>query len=183
MKTNYLLILSIIFIQFSCDNDDFDLPKTPKAVNYDLNRDSHDDIRIEYQLFTWDGINSSGDGISGYIKPLNGTSIWVKQTEYSLFNKLNDTIALNPKKPYYWEDFLDALIVSASYSSVNKHAWTSEWRIHTKTAMDFYYLGIRINKNKKNLIGWIKIKVNQSTGQIQIVDKEFTEKDFIVIGK
>ncbi len=192
MRTNYLWILLTTFIIYSCEKDDNsnenlskNPPETPEAVSYDLDDDSVNDIKIEYRQFTWDGINSSGDGISGLIEPLNESSILQKQNEYTLFNKLNDTIRINTTEPYYWEKYLDPDLVSISNSSVNDYLWPIEWKIQSNLNLDLdsYYLGIMINNSNSNLIGWIKITINKSTGDIQILDKKFTAEEFIVIGK
>ena len=190
MKTNYLWIILIAFILCSCeknDNSDENLsknpPKIPEAVNYDLNDDSIDDIKIEYSWFTWDGINSSGDGISGSLEPLNESSVLLKQHDYTLFSKLNDTIKINTNDPYYWAKYLTPDLVSISTSSINDYLWPNEWEIKSNMTLDSYYLGIKINNNNSNLIGWIKIRIDKSTGDIQILDKKFTSEELIVIGK
>ncbi|MFB6344073.1 hypothetical protein ACE1ET_20310 [Saccharicrinis sp. FJH62] len=190
MKTKYIWIIFTTFIICSCEKDDNsnenlskNPPETPEAVSYDLNDDSVNDIKIEYRWFTWDGINSSGDGISGLIEPLNESSILLKQNEYTLFNKLNDTIRINTTEPYYWEKYLAPAFVSISNSSVNDYLWPSEWKIQSNLNLDSYYLGIVINNSNNNLIGWIKITINKSTGDVQILDKKFTTEEFIVIEK
>lgn len=186
MKSNFLWIILIALAFCSCEKDDNsnenlskNPPQIPEAINYDLNDDSVDDIRIEYSWFTWDGINSSGDGISGEVKPLNDCSILFKHKEYSLFIEFNDTIKANINEPYYWEKYLSRDLVSISNSSDNEYLWPNEWIIQSGLSLDFYYLGLEIN----NLIGWIKVEVDKSTGTIQVVDKKFTTAEFILVGK
>lgn len=190
MKINFLLIPIFVFALFSCEKDDQSndnlskkTPEPPKAVKYDLNDDSVDDINIDYSWFTWDGINSSGGGISGLIEPLNESSVLLKRNEYTLFSESNDTIRINTNEPYYWEKYLDPDLVSISNSSVNDYLWPNEWKIKSNKTMDFYYVGIKIEIDNSNMIGWIKIKIDKSTGNIMILDKKFTTEEYIVIGK
>ncbi len=188
MKTNYLLLLFVPFILFGCEdeesNDVFSKnpPETPEAVNYDLNDDSANDIKVDYRWFTWDGIKSSGDGIYGLIEPLNESSILLKRNVYTLFNELNDTIRLSPNEPYYWEKYL-LPVVSILNSSVDNYLWPKAWKIQSNKTVDSYYLGIKMNKNNTPLVGWIQLKIDTSTGAIQILDKRFTTEDYIVIEK
>jgi hypothetical protein len=190
MKTNNLWIILIAVILCSCEKNDTadgklskNPPDMPKSVNYDLNDDSIDDIKIEYSLYTWDGINSSGDAIYGSLKPLNGCSVLLKQNDYTLFNKPNDIININANEPYYWEKNSNPDLVSILNSSENDYLWPNEWRIESDMTLDSYYLGVKINTNNNIHIGWIKLKINKSTGAINILDKKFTTEEFIVIGK
>lgn len=192
MKTNYLLILIIISILYSCEKDNksndlnrvlSEAPEVPKAMNCDLNGDSFNDIKVEYYWFTWDGVNCSGDGVSGTIKPFNGSSILLKRNEYALFNKLNDTINVNVSEPYYWEKYINTNLVAISNSSVNAYLWPDEWKVQSNMSLDSYYLGVKIDKGTSTQLGWIKIKINKSTGEIEIIDKKFVTSEYIVIGK
>lgn len=186
MKTSYLCIVSIAFILCSCEKDE-NLSNNPlnmpKAVKYDLNDDSIDDIIIEYSLYEWDGTNSSGSGIAGSLQTLNGNSVLLKQNDYTLFNRLNDTIKINTKEPYYWAKDSNPFLVSISNSSDNDYLWPSEWKIQSNLNLDSYYLGIMITNDNNNQIGWIKMEINKSSGKIQISDKNFSSEEFIVIGK
>jgi hypothetical protein len=190
MKTNLIFTPILLLTLFSCEmtNQSFDNyskipPKIPNAVKYDLNDDSVDDINIDYRSFTWDGINCAGNGISGVIEPLNQCSILLKYNEYILFNELNDTIRVNTNEPYYWEKYLSSDMVSISSSSFNDYLWQNEWRIHSNKTMDYYYLGIKIANENINMIGWIKMKIDKSTGVIKILNKKFSTEEYIVIGK
>jgi len=169
------------------DNSDGNLsknpPKTPEPVNYDLNDDSVDDIKIEYSWFTWDGINCSGEGISGSLEPLSGSSVLSKRNDYTLFNKLNDTIKINTNEPYYWEKYSNSVLITIMNSTENDYLWQNEWSVRSGMTLDTYYLGIKLNVNDNNLVGWIRIKINKLTGGIQVLEKKFTTEEFIVVGK
>jgi hypothetical protein len=185
MKTYYLIIISFLVVALGCEKDK-DLsktpPETPQLVKYDLNDDSADDFTIEYRWFTWDGINSSGDGISGTIEPLNQNSILFKRKGVTLFNQLNDTIKMEVTEPLYWETF-QADLISISNSSENNYLWPNEWKIQSNTTQSSYYLGVKLKENESFLIGWVKFRIEKSTGEIQIIDKKLTSDSYIVIDK
>lgn len=189
MKKYYLSSILICFVLFSCEKDETNdnmseyPPILPETVYYDFNGDSINDFYIAYRWFTWDGYNCSGDAISGLIEPLNENSILLKQNEYTLFNMLNDTIRLNPDEPYYWEKYLPPHLVTISNSSVNGYLWPKDWRILSNKTLDSYYLGVTINENNHQLVGWIKLKIYKSSGSIQIIDKKYSSEGYIVIDK
>lgn len=185
MKTIKLLLSIIIFMAYSCEKDDKSnnqlskIPRAPASVNVDLNGDSLDDIKMEYRMFLWDGVNSSGEGVEGSIEPLNGNSVLQKQNDYSLFNTLGDTIRKNTTEPYYWQ--MNTSIRVVSISTREDFSLPDEWEIKSAMNLNYYYLGIRINTNGVDEIGWIKIKINKTNGDIHIVDKKFTTSERIVI--
>ncbi|MCX6223111.1 MAG: hypothetical protein NTZ69_19280 [Bacteroidia bacterium] len=186
MKTLYSLIICLFLIPYSCKKSD-DLgtnpPKTPEMVMYDFNDDLVNDFSVKYTQVTWDGLNDCGDGIHGEITQLNQNPILKKLNDYSLFLQLNDTIKSDVSLPEYWEKYSGAGLVFISNSSKNNHLWQNEWGISSKNLQDTYYLGISINKNGSQLIGWLKLKIDKSSGRIQIADKKFTSGNFIVIDR
>ncbi|MCG6189485.1 hypothetical protein [Maribellus maritimus] len=188
MKISFSTAILFVFVLLSCEKGDDltnGLSKTPPeiqgAVNYDLNDDSIDDIKVKYQWYTWDGINSSGNGISGSVEPLNASSILLKRSTEPLFCKLNDTIRFSTNEPFYWEKYLEPDIVSITNSFVNDYFWPSEWRVHSDIT-EPYYFGIKID-NSSQLVGWVQIEIDKSTGGIQVVNKNFSTEEFIVAGK
>jgi hypothetical protein len=189
MKTYYFLLLFLVITLLSCEKDKQDEelsknpPETPEAISYDLNNDAVNDIKVYYSSFTWDGFNCSGDGISGLIETLNDNAVLMQQNEYRLFNQFKDTLRINAAGPYYWEEYIRLALVSITNSSVNGYLWPKEWSIQSKPIQDSYYLGIIIKENNTPLIGWLKLKLDQSSGSIKIVDKKFTSENFIVIDR
>lgn len=185
MKKKQLWILLTIFIFCSCVKDDKlseNPPEIPESVNYDLNDDSVDDIRIRYSLFTWFGTNINGEGISGGLETLNGSSVLSKRYGYTLFNKLNDTIRIEPSDPYYWGEDSYSLLVK-NYNYTYGDLWPNEWEIMSDMILDNYYLGIKLKVCDSILLGWIRIKINKFTGGIHVLEKKFTTEEYIVIGK
>jgi hypothetical protein len=179
------LILIFVFILLGCTKDDHpdkNPPKTPSTKYYDLNGDSVNDIKIAYTWFTWDGVNSSGNMISGMIVPLNGNSILLKRDELTLFNKVNDTIRTDINEPYYWEMHTHPELVRIMNSSDDGHSWPQKWGIRSSITMSSYYLGIKINAPSQQ-IGWIQLNIDQSTGDIALLNKKFTANEFTIIGK
>ena len=185
MKAYYVITISSVLLLYSCKKDD-NLSKTPpqipQAVEYDFNDDAIHDFMIEYRWFTWDGINSSGDGISGIISPLHQNLILRKRNEPAFFNQLHDTIQKDVEEPLYWENF-QADLVSISNSSANNYLWPNAWGVHTTDSQDQYYLGITIKENENFLIGWLKFNIDKSTGTIQITDKKLSSGNIVIIDK
>lgn len=194
MKSKYLLIIFAGFVLFNCEkehqlNGDIrkNPPNIPESVNYDLNDDTIDDIMIVHRWYIWDGFNSSGDrisgeGISGLIETLNGSSIFEKWLECIFFLKQNDTIRLNLNEPFFWNNTNYPILVSIENSPENDYLWPNEWEIICNMNLDSHYLGIKIENNNVQLIGWIQLTIDKATGAIQLLDRKFTTEEFIVVG-
>lgn len=192
-----LIIFSIVFS--SCEKDeDFEkklLPplELPETVNYDLNNDLIDDIAVFYNRFWRSSSPYSefyGEGIEGNIKPYNNCLILKLDGSYSLFSEPGDLISKEQLYPYSWEPFpfygytseIDVFWeVVSIYSDYDEEAWPDEWRIESDLDLDYYYMGIRITDEDSDQIGWIKLDIDRSTGIIDIIDKQFTTDDSIVI--
>ncbi|TCO06956.1 hypothetical protein [Natronoflexus pectinivorans] len=196
MKTYCFWIVFVTFSLTSCEKDDNsfeNLSENPlklleEVAYYDLNDDSVNDIKIVYDLFTWFGINSSdewitGEGISGRLRSLNGSSVLQNRNSYTLFNKLYDTIKIEVSEPYYWDEHACLSLISIRSSNESDNLWENEWSIRSDMIFDYYYLAVKLNVNDSNLIGWLEIKFNKLTGGIQILESKFTTKAHIVIGK
>ncbi len=189
MKLNFLLILIFALAFFSCEKDNEENtglrknpPKVPRSVTYDLNDDSIDDIKIEYNDFVWDGDSTSGQMYAGAIETLNECSVLLKRDEYELFLESNDTIEINVNEPFYWEKYTYVDLVTIWNSSANEYLWPNEWKIQSNMIMDFYYVGIKIKSGDNYFVGWIKLKIDDSNGRIKILNKKFTSEEYIVIG-
>jgi len=199
MKTAYYLGLIIFIAVFSsCEKDEdpekipLDLPET---VKFDLNDDSIDDITIDYYRFWSSGLNGPevvGEGIMGYVEPLNNCLILKEVNGLALFNKLGDVIEKEPFVWYSWEfpipwdeepeDGINySWEVVSIYSSYVDESWPEEWSINSNLDLEYYYMGIRITDETSDQIGWIKLDIDKSTGIIHIVDKRFTTEESIVI--
>src|SRR6188472_3183986 len=107
MKKNTLFCMALLVVTFSCEeaneevisNEAFlleNLPQAPPTQRFDLNNDGVDDFQLLYRLFIWDGINSTGYGLSGNYHPLGDNLMLQKRSDdflvIPLFNKFNDTV-------------------------------------------------------------------------------------------
>ncbi len=152
----------------------------PANITFDLNHDGIDDISIEYSSFTWDGRNTSGNGIDGKLAPLNGSSILAINNEATLFLEKNDIVPREVELPLDWTNS-ERDLVSVQTSYENGQKWPDEWDVNRKNSM-CDYLGVLIQKDKP-FVGWVKIKINISSGEVLIIDKEFTSGEYIVIDR
>lgn len=184
MKTCFLIVVLGVAL-WGCKKDetlDHNIPERPEKVTYDLDGDAIDDITIEYINFTWDGINSSGMGLSGTVYPLNGASVLSKSNEPTLFIKINDTIKMNMNPPFHWETNRHKDLVTISDLWKDSEHWPA-WHIHSPEIMKLYFLGIKINTNDTPKIGWIQLQIDESTGAIKLTAKKFTTTEYIIAGK
>jgi hypothetical protein len=181
----YLFIFTVALVLSGCQKDNSlskDAPELPQTSVYDLNGDSVEDIKIEYLRMTWDGVNASGDLISGMLVPLNGSSILLKKDEPALFSKSNDTIKTESEEPLYWEKNLHPHLVTVSNSSENGFLWPNKWSIYSNLVLKTYFFGIKTSNNDK-LLGWVEVKIDVTTGAVRIINKKFTSDSYIIVGK
>ena len=156
-------------------------PTIPQTVDFDFNDDQIYDFEIEYSNFTWDGINCSGDGISGNFKPLNQNTILLRTNERTLFLQYNDTIKNTAENPSYWDNFR-ACVVSIS-TLPDGNLWPIEWSVQSNQNQQVYYLGIKVVVKSGYSIGWLKLQVDKTSGIVEIKDKKITNASFIIVGK
>ena len=186
MKTYLPLLCLLVFASCENDGDEKGMTKTepqpPPSVNYDLNNDAINDFTISYSMFVWDGIYSSGFGYSGTIKPLNENLLLGKRDAQlnmlTLLSRFNNTISREVSTPFEWNSYQTTLV---SITGSANNTWPGEWTIQSDTALDFYYLGVKMKENDHFLTGWIKLEINKATGEIKIVNKKLTPNDSIVI--
>jgi len=65
----------------------------------------------------------------------------------------------------------------------SKGIWPNEWTIRNNSASESYYLGIRLKENNSFLVGWLKLDIDKTTGEIKIIDKNLTSNNYILIDK
>jgi hypothetical protein len=186
MKTFTCLFICLLILFYACkkDNDSNNKePSVPASASYDFNNDGLDDLLVKYQKYTWDGVNISGDLITGMIEPINSSSLLVKRGESKLFLSLNDTIFQDVSDPLYWEQNIQPVLVSISNSSTTNHVWPGEWSIIDNKNQESYYVAISIPSNLVHLIGWLKLKISKSTGKLQIVDKNIVGESYVIVDR
>ncbi len=190
MKTHYfvLLIFGILVIGiFGCEkardtNTDQKIdgskepPEIPASDSLDINGDAITDFVIDYPWYVWDGVNASGDGISGRVEPLNGNMVLGDYYRGYIFSNQDDTIFSDVSAPLEWDN-LGADVVSIATTA--GYFWPEHWRILSNLYSERYYLGIKLNGKP----GWLEMQIDSLTGGIVITDKNTTEDDYIIVGK
>lgn len=182
-----LLGLSILLVSLmSCNKEEWDpsqRPVKPGDMNLDFNNDQITDFKLIYREWTWDGAYTSGDMISCEFVSENENQVLVHNENGLLISNVNDTIFNRDIQPYTWENIQSEIPFVISISSSNENGWEREWSPINKEKQDFYYMSFKIFKSNIGYLGWIKIKINNQSGEIAIVDKEITDKDFIIIDR
>ena len=189
MRFIYIILFISAFIAtfYSCEKDVENHLKIPQSYDCDFNDDQIIDFRIEYSLNTWDGFDSlgnprGGDCISGGLLSLNENSVLLKHDEEWLFRTINDTIYSNVSDSDYFSSS-KVVLVSISTTSGSGSGWEKEWSIAGDLSQDNYYLGFKIMDDDNYLLGWLKLHINKTTGEIVIIDKRTTNNDFIIVGE
>ena len=157
-----------------------DPPTFPQPREYDFNNDQTIDFKVAYSQYTWDGFNTSGDGISGQFIPVNQNMILAKSNALPLFLQYNDTIKAEVINPLNWKNYQTEIVAISTTVDYN---WQKYWSARSAQKSDSYYLGVKIINNNEKLIGWLKFQVDTINGSFSITDKSFTDKNFIVAGK
>lgn len=181
----FLSLFLFVFTFFSCSKDkseNKDLPKVPTVYSVDLNNDLINDFTINYGIYTWDGLNIFGDGITGDVKPLENSFLLIRKEDSNPFVNENDTVFFEAKTPFQWTANSTKLI---SISTTENYTWPGKWSVTGKNTSAFYYLGIKISdgNNANTVIGWLKLSISDVTGEIKILDKKLTSKEYIIVGK
>jgi hypothetical protein len=182
-KICYIFILPglLSFSLNSCTKETDYIPTRQETKDYDLNNDLINDVRIEYNVMTWDGFGPDGTGdiIEAEMIPLNNTKLLRKPDIGSLFAPLKDTIHFQMTAPYSWDLSPQKMVEIRTY--INK--WPKEWTVSSNESIDFYYIAFTKTTDSKNQLGWAKVYIDRSTGIIKIIDTKVTELDFLIIGK
>lgn len=175
-----IVTLSLVLL-YSCEKDRVIEPIRHETQEVDLNHDLINDIKFYYSGYTWDGIgpNGTGMGITGSLIPLNNTKILKKQDTESLFSNVNDTIKFQMSQPYSWN--LTGLYLVSIETDLNQYV--NPWTINSSEIKDFYYLAFKISANEKETFGWMKIKIDQYNGMIEIKETKTSDQGYLIIGK
>jgi hypothetical protein len=184
-----LSISAFIATFYSCEKDvenHLMIPQIPQSYDCDFNDDKIIDFRIEYSSGIYDGFDflgnpTGGDYISGDLKSLNKNSVLLNDDNGRLFRAINDTIYSNVSDSDYFSS--DVGLVSIHTTSGSGSVWEKEWSIAGDLSQDYYYLGFKTMDDDNYLLGWLKLHINKTTGEIVIIDKRTTNKDFIIVGE
>ncbi|MCB0688572.1 MAG: hypothetical protein KDC53_18670 [Saprospiraceae bacterium] len=185
MRSNALSLLLVFnLLVLSCVKDEQlsqSPPITPEILSFDLNEDASDDIMFDYSWSIADGPDDSWEIIYRTVKPLNGTFILMNPGDDLLSLQRHDTVRANPGDTYLWKKNRTANLLSISNGPNKNSLWANKWDVESNLDLDNYYLGIKLNDGTDQLIGWIKLSLDRSTAEVQILDKKFTSEAFIVI--
>ena len=192
----YSLVYLIVLSLFGCEKDntgtdskDIDTriikysdvpPEIPEATDIDVDGDSKMDYKIDYWLYTLDGLNFTGDQISAGITPLNSNYILKHKNKSSLFLGINDKIYEADSDSIYWSD-IHADVASVGANTLTDYKWPNVWSIISEYKSDTYFLAIKMTVGEKTAIGWIELFINEDNGVVKVVDKHLSYKDSINI--
>ncbi|WP_299537438.1 hypothetical protein [Ulvibacterium sp.] len=186
------LLLSIVCCDNNDNNDGIRIvegsgqnrPELPDAADYDLNVDTIDDFQIDYVLGSWDGVDESGQLISGFLESLNESTVLVRSGENPpnpiLFNRPEDTIWNVPRENFKWNDDPDPITITEIRQAADG-IWPDEWSVNSEFNTNPYYLGIRVKEDEDFLVGWIKLEIDRTTGEISFEQFRLAAGEYIVI--
>jgi len=185
MKNIIFAILSFMFLIACKKNNGTDLPYTPSIPqNYsiDIDNDSLFDFEIVY-LGLYAGVGGSHD-ISeftfGAIKPIDNNQFLIGHESNCLFLFENDTIKKYDNNTAKWNEPYDygSLIDISKRNGI----WDKEWHIISDLPFD-HFVGIKLERNDTEKIGWVLLDMNTHTGEITIVKSEITSDNELIINK
>lgn len=187
MKKTFLFSL-LISLALSCSKKDEDVsalatPVPPKMSVFDVNNDTVDDFAIEYSHGIWDGFETSGDFFSGKVEPLGENTILQEYEENVsstlLFAHTGDSILRQTDDTLSWTN--QGWFISLFQGGDG--VWPKEWRIESPKTSAPYYIGMQIQEEDIFLLGWLKLEIDTTTGEVKILDSAFTTEDSILIDR
>lgn len=180
-----LLLFFLAYLLIGCKEkwDPFEKPVPPEDKEYDINDDQIIDFKIKYQLWTWDGLNSSGDMYSCEVVPVNNARLLVHNDSGLLPCQVNDTIFHQVITPFRWASTYYDIPFLLSIISDSRTGWQREWTTKNNVKRDFYYISFKMPAADKEYLGWIKLKINNLTGEIEITDRQLNSSDYLIIGR
>ena len=189
MKREIQFLFGITFftlISIGCNKEEWDpsqRPVKPEDKEFDLNDDQIIDFKLMYRNWTWDGAYSCGDVISCEFVPENNNQVLLHRDLGLLFGQINDTVFNQVQSPYLWETSIYHIPFLLSIASNNATGWEKEWTTKNDVKKEFYYLSFKIFVDSKENLGWIKLKINNLSGQVDITDKQLTDQNHIIIDR
>jgi hypothetical protein len=179
-----LFLLNLLIPGCNKDLNENQPPIAPEDKEFDLTNDSKNDFKLNYLNYTWDGIgpDGTGFGIAGLFIPIDNNKILKNQNSGILFSNVNDTIKNQVELPYSWISSISewpSLVEIKTY--INQ--WEKTWTIKSPDIKEFYYLAFKIFAADKEILGWLKLKIDNKTGSVEVIEKNTTDRNFIVISK
>lgn len=141
----------------------------------DVNSDGIDDFMIHYNEIATMDYPSSGGSRSAIITPLNGNKILYKYPDGYLFLQNGDIIFSEAKDELKWLGY-DASIMSTRRSG---QVWDDRWTIDSEYSD--YYLAIKLAVGDSELVGWMKLDLDDKNGRIKVIDIELSTESSLEI--
>lgn len=174
MNKFFILILSISYLT-SCNKNNKNTPTQPNNYNVDIDNDSNPDYEIRYWSVETHDIPPSSQGITGAIKPLNNNQL-LKNQNSALFLKKGDTIKMTDNSNSEWTGYSKSVIGISGSGDI----WDEQWSINSDSNFE-YYMGVKIDTNNQSKIGWLKLQLNTTNGNISVDKVQLSNNDFIII--
>lgn len=169
MKTEILIFLCAILCISSCQIEENPKPNVPKSLTIDVDKNGVDDFQIRYFDDAIIYSPTASEAILCNFEILGNNEILNKTEAPFLFLKDITEIKKDVSDPFYWQKN-NAQI--ASLENHYKNGWGSTWKIASNGVQDQYLIGIKLNNIAESKIGWIKITIDNKTGQAKIIDSE-----------
>ncbi|HMR89001.1 MAG TPA: hypothetical protein PKD51_12645 [Saprospiraceae bacterium] len=169
MKTEILIFLCAILCISSCQIEENPKPNVPKSLTIDVDKNGVDDFQIRYFDDAIIYSPTASEAILCDFEILGNNEILNKKEAPFLFLKDITEIKKDVSDPFYWQKN-NAQI--ASLENHYKNGWGSTWKIASNGVQDQYLIGIKLNNIAESKIGWIKITIDNKTGQAKIIDSE-----------
>ena len=169
MKTKILIFLCAVLCFSSCQKEENPKPNVPESLTIDVDKNGVDDFQIRYIDDAIIYSPTTSEAILCYFEILGNNEILNKTEAPFLFLKDVTEIKKDVIDPFYW------LKINAQIASLENHyknGWGSTWKIASNGVQDHYLIGIKLNNITESKIGWIKISIDNNTGQAKIVDSE-----------
>lgn len=179
MKNALIYILGFSLLLLSCQKDPtYTLTPTDYPANFDIdiNQDGIVDFTCEYWQISTSDIPVSGSAIQGSLTPTENVSSLYKVYVDNLFLTPNDTIFDTDTSDYRWMDG-PADIITKSWN--NNSGWDLQWEINSLE--NEYYFAFKLQNAGADQLGWLKLEMDVTTGEVTVVDQAITSASFLVI--
>jgi len=139
--------LGIRYANISNDTMFFTSPESDESINIDINGDGINDFVLLYSA----SASSSHSGQYKAIKPLNGNSLAIQNSEWLYIDTLSYQSEINNQLTWSSEKS----VLSTSDQGLNGSYFTGIWfKVHEK------YVGTRVIVNNHTEYGWIRVDLN-----------------------
>lgn len=169
--TFYFILLLMLVSLLSCNRSpNSDRPVIPADFDIDLNNDGSPDYAILY--FDVEVNTKGGRAMIGVMEPYGENEILLSELEPSLFLREVSEIQEEVEAPLLWAN-TNWLVTIVILEMDEFGKWPAKWKIDSNETFEFYFLGFKLIENNDLKIGWMKLEIDQESGEIQIADFEF----------